>query len=76
MRNNLLRLACVLAIAVNASAAQAPNLPEPGDVNFSVRTKGDQSTFHIGELITTCLREPAHLHQQVSANAGKEMVAG
>ena len=24
----------------------------------------------------TCLREPAHLHQQVSANAGKEMVAG
>ena len=23
----------------------------------------------------TCLREPAHLHQQVSANAGKEMVA-
>ena len=24
----------------------------------------------------TCLREPAQLHQQVSANAGKEMVAG
>src|SRR5262249_25758785 len=24
----------------------------------------------------TCLREPAHLHQQVSPNAGKEMVAG
>src|SRR5450755_1059627 len=23
----------------------------------------------------TCLREPPHLHQQVSANAGKQMVA-